>query len=81
MNEELIISYLKMNKTLLTELLKKLENIEKRLERIENSCCEMDSHIDFVNNVYDKLRYPLDFVSKKISGVNESLPPSKLLDK
>jgi hypothetical protein len=80
MNQELIVTCLKNNENILTEILKKLENIEKRLEGIENSCCEMDSHIDFVNNVYDKLRYPLDFVANKISGVNESLPPSKLLD-
>ena len=33
-------------------ILKKLESIEQRLERIENGCSKMEGHVDFVERAY-----------------------------
>ena len=63
----------------LDKILKEVEEIKKILNRlldksedIEESCKGMDSHIDFVNNVYSTLRAPLDWITNKVSG--ETLP-------
>jgi hypothetical protein len=44
---------------LLLSIHSKLENIEKRLDLIENSTSNMDSHINFVERVYDIVKHPL----------------------
>ena len=63
------------------EVLKKLEDIEKRLENIENSINNinnrldgvevntnmMGSHIHFVEDVYDKVKKPLYYISNRIN--------------
>ena len=48
-------------------ILEKLNAIEKRLDKIENSCGSMDTHIDFVDSVYTTVRRPLDFIVGKVS--------------
>lgn len=48
-------------------ILKKLEEMDKRLARVESSCTGMDSHIDFVEGVYTTVRHPLEFMSQKVS--------------
>ena len=63
----------------LDEILKEISQIKKTLAKlleksddIEESCKGMDSHIDFINNVYSTLRAPLDWITNKVSG--KSLP-------
>ena len=63
----------------LDKILKEVKDIKKILNRlldksedIEESCKGMDSHIDFINNVYSTLRAPLDWITNKVSG--ETLP-------
>ena len=65
----------------LSEILDKLESIEKRLEKLEDdsssiktSCRSMDNHITFIDMVYSKLRYPLDWITNKITGNSNLLP-------
>jgi hypothetical protein len=48
-------------------ILEKLNAIEKRLDKIENSCGAMDTHIGFVDGVYTTVRTPLDFIVNKVS--------------
>ena len=48
-------------------ILEKLNAIEKRLDKIENSCGAMDTHIGFVDGVYTTVRRPLDFIVNKVS--------------
>ena len=48
-------------------IIKKLEDIDKRLQRCEMSCERMDNHIGFVEDTYDTLRVPLDFVRSKFN--------------
>jgi len=46
-------------------VLEKLEQIEKRLDQIENSTKNMDSHIDEINKIYSNYKSCLDFVNSK----------------
>ena len=46
-------------------ILEKLEQIEKRLDRIENSTKNMDSHIEEINGIYSSYKNCLDFVNNK----------------
>ena len=66
-----------MSSTDLSKILKKLEDIEVRLDKIESSCSGMDKHIGFVDNIYMRLKAPIDWVLGKFErkGVG-SLPPA-----
>lgn len=55
----------------IVDLYKKMIEIEKKqyeiiakLDYISNSCCKMDSHINFVDNVYDIIRKPFSTISR-----------------
>ena len=51
------------------EINDRLNRIEAKLDELislskscEDSCKNMDQHIDFINNTYDGLKHPLDFL-------------------
>lgn len=69
---DLILKELKEIKTILSEL--KLETVE-----VKKSCHGMDAHIHFVDNVYSKLRYPLDWLTQKFTGKSLPAPKNSLL--
>ena len=46
-----------------------IEEINKRLDRIEEQCEKMVKHIQFVESTYDSLRTPLSFIKTKIEGL------------
>ena len=58
----------------ITILKNKIERMEEKLDailqRMENSiiknCDKMGDHIDFVNNVYDTVKVPLQYLSNKV---------------
>ena len=58
----------------------KLDRISERLDIIESQTRKMDSHVDFVENVYTTVKSPLTFVCSSInrisggSGTNNELP-------
>lgn len=64
----------------LDQILSRLETIERRLDKIEVSCSDMDNHIGFVEGVYGTLRSPLDYVARQVNRLSGSpqatLPPS-----
>lgn len=64
------------------EIIRRLEMIENELKGIKKSCENMDSHISFVEAVYDKLRRPLEYamsvVSNRIAN-GQSAPPKHTL--
>ena len=37
-------------------ILKKLDDLEKRVAKIEDSCSNMDSHISFIERTYDSVK-------------------------
>jgi hypothetical protein len=58
----------------LDEMNKRLERIERKLGVVEESCSSMDSHIGFVEGLYTTLQSPLHYVVSRITGYDESLP-------
>jgi len=52
-------------------ILKKLESIEQRLERIENGCSKMEGHVDFVERAYKVVRKPLNFLMDRLVGLHD----------
>lgn len=69
MNEEI--------KTRLNTIDYKLIDLDVKLNKILNlleedvqpNCKKMSSHIDFVDNVYDNVKNPLNFVCNKINNL------------
>ena len=51
----------------LDDIIKRLETIEKKLNIINDSTSHMDNHIQFVENVYDKIKQPLAYATNKIN--------------
>ena len=37
---------------------------------MEQQTTKMDSHVDFINNVYDKVEEPMNYVLNKISSIS-----------
>lgn len=64
------------------DILSELQQINQKLDilielnrEILKDCNRMDTHIDFVNNVYDGLKYPLDFIKNKINYLSGASKP------
>ena len=57
------------------------------LNELEPQCKKMSEHIDFVENVYDKVKSPMYYIFNKISKIrnitngNGNIKNNKLLDK
>ena len=56
---------------------KKLDKIEHKLDELilltrenEKKCDKMTSHIDFINNIYEKLKAPIEFISDKFKLIS-----------
>ena len=48
----------------------KLNKILNLLEKdVQPNCKKMSSHIDFVDNVYDNVKNPLDYLCNKINNL------------
>jgi chromosome segregation ATPase len=50
----------------LDELDKKIEKNENQLTELKTSLKKMDNHINFVENTYEKLRNPLGFLKRNV---------------
>ena len=50
----------------------RLERMEKDLKALKTSCKGMDTHIGFIEDVYGTVRYPLDFITRKVSFLSGS---------
>lgn len=46
---------------------KKLELILEKLNSVEHGTDKMSSHIDFINNVYSKIQYPLFWICDRVT--------------
>jgi hypothetical protein len=54
-------------------ILEQLKKIDERLERIEKRTQRMDTHITFVNSVYNVMWAPLEFIRNRLS-IGEQTP-------
>jgi hypothetical protein len=53
---------------------KKLEVIESEIENIKNSTKNMDTHISFVENVYESVKYPFYYIMNNFSTKKIEVP-------
>ena len=57
---------------------KRLEIIETKLDLILNflkndidtKCSKMSSHIDFIETIYENVKYPLEFICEKVNNIS-----------
>ena len=71
------------------ELEQKLINIESKLDNIYNiinidvkdNCKKMKEHIDFIDNVYDSIKFPLYFICNRINYNHYNVPIKSITDK
>ncbi len=54
--------------TILNEINKKLDRIEERLITLEKTQDKMDTHIDFIEHVYDNVKHPLNYLTNKVNN-------------
>jgi hypothetical protein len=69
-NNKLLNEKLDNNNKLLNEVLKILNN------DVKNNCQKMNEHIDFVENVYDVVKSPLNYICNSINS-NRDLPSNE----
>lgn len=73
--------------------LKNLENLENRiqiiekkldriLELLESDCKKMRNHIDFVENVYDNIKSPFNYIMNSVNVMNsiKNIPKETISD-
>ncbi len=53
---------------ILNEINKKLDRIEERLITLEKTQDKMDTHIDFIEHVYDNVKHPLNYLTNKVNN-------------
>mgnify|MGYP001307571752 CR=1 FL=1 len=49
------------------QLENKFSVVMEKLEKIESSCNNMDSHIQFINDVYKKVQKPLYWICDRVN--------------
>ena len=65
-----IKSYLREIKTILKILEKKLDSLTTNVdETIVVDCKKMSDHINFIENVYANVKYPLEYMCRKINYI------------
>lgn len=64
-----ILNELKEIKQSLTQFNERLKGVEERLKGVEESCNKMGSHIDFVENTYEKIKKPFHYIAEKVSDL------------
>lgn len=54
----------------------RLNNIELEIKKIKESSGKMDNHIDFIEDTYETLKYPIEYVKKSFDKYisNKDLP-------
>jgi len=70
-----------MEKEKLNSILESLERIENKLLEIDTKCDAATAHADFVEQVYETVRSPLDFITSYFSPAQEKLPPPPRVSK
>ena len=60
-----------MSEELLQQILSNQELILKDIQDIKNSNAKLDSHIHFIEQVYEDLSYPLSFLPKGKNSISK----------
>ena len=70
----------------LENLENRIQIIEKKLDRIlellESDCKKMRNHIDFVENVYDNIKSPFNYIMNSVNVMNsiKNVPKETITD-
>lgn len=78
---KLVMDKLDIIENKLGDIDRKLEEIDKKLVKCEDSCRGMDSHINFVEETYEVLKSPLNFLKTQVSFITGSGDSKMLKDK
>lgn len=70
------------------QIMNRMDDIERKLDAILHkldgsvikSCDKMNTHIDFVNGVYDTVRMPLSYISNKFHKIASPFGKSKTIE-
>jgi archaellum component FlaC len=72
------------NAKVLNEIFNKLQDMDKRLEKLEknisyikNSSDNMNDHISFIEHVYDSIKSPFYYIMNKIKPI-EQIPTKEI---
>jgi prefoldin subunit 5 len=68
-SEHMLTQLLEQNKL----ILEKLNSIETRLDHMEKSTTNMDTHIEEINQIYSNYKSCLDFINNKYESCCNSL--------
>lgn len=72
---------LKKTNQKIDELVLCIKDLTSEIKKMNNKCEKMESHIDFVENVYDKVRKPMSYLVNSVSKLSgsgkEDLPSLK----
>tara|TARA_A100001035_G_scaffold270052_1_gene256785 strand:- start:493 stop:723 length:231 start_codon:yes stop_codon:yes gene_type:complete len=52
-----------------SNILQKLESMEKKINNLETQTQKMSNHIDFINDVYSKISSPLWWICEKVNNL------------
>ena len=82
MNESIYLDEDENNDISLLSLSKKVDKLQEDIDKIlillhtdvKGNCEKMSEHIDFIDNVYNKVKYPMDYVVDKINNTRNMLP-------
>lgn len=82
MNESIYLEEDENNDISLLSLSKKVDKLQEDVDKIlsllessvKNNCDKMSEHIDFIEDVYSKVKYPMDYVVDKINNTRNMLP-------
>jgi hypothetical protein len=55
----------------LDEIVKRLDRIEEDIKYLKNGSDNMTEHISFVENVYDTIKSPFYFIMNKVRPIHE----------
>ena len=66
----------------LSELSKKVDKLQEDVAKIlillessvKTNCDKMGEHINFIEDVYSKVKYPMEYVADKITSTRNMLP-------
>jgi len=57
------------------------EKIDRLVESLEKDCKKMSSHIDFVENVYEKVKQPFTYLMDNVSNImNRAITTSQVAE-
>ena len=79
-NDKEVVNILKNIQSRLDNIDLKLDNIELRINNIETSYNRLDNHIDLVEDVYYKMKLPLNYFITKINNIIITTEPIPELD-